>query len=75
MKKRERKGGGGGGEEGERKESVRRRDFDRDWVDSIGQFGKCCHLSDINILIYEHGISFYLFRFSLISLNSAISFI
>ena len=42
------------------------QNFNGDYTESVDKFGEYCHLN--NILIHEHGMTFYLFRYALISL-------
>lgn len=44
--------------------------FDRDWVEFVGNLRSNCHLNKLSLLIHDHGVPFYLFRFSFISFNT-----
>ena len=49
-------------------------DFDRDYVELKINLGEYCHLINVKSLIHQHGISFHLLIFSLISLNNVLDF-
>ena len=48
--------------------------FNKDWAEPVNQFGDYCHLSNIKSSNPEHGMSFRLFRFILISFMKFCSF-